>query len=109
MIVRRRMAIAVGMSLIGLMYALGAGSVGALDAAGHLAPLLLVLLPLMGGHYPYELALVRRRVGRRPPQLRVRLALRASPVAVPRTSVPRGGGLLASALAGRAPPVMSPS
>ncbi len=68
----------------------------------YLAPALLLLVPLAFGRYPGErlLAAVSR------PRSRLRLAgstAKARPSAPPRSS-PRGGVLLALALAGRGPP-----
>jgi hypothetical protein len=102
-----RRATPVGLTLIGLMYALGVGLVGPVDAAGHLAPLLLVLVPLMGGRYPWEAALVRRRVDPAPARCLAGAAAGCSAPLVVRAFVPRGGSLLAGALAGRSPPLGS--
>src|ERR1700742_4715525 len=72
-----------------------------MEALLYIAPALLLLLPLALGRYPGErlrLALVRPR----------RLARPASPAPprrpAPLTPLPRGGALLASSGAGRAPP-----
>jgi hypothetical protein len=70
-----------------------------------LAPLLVLLCALVLGRYPGERAFRRRvarqrTVRRRPP--RVASRRRDAPALLP-----RGGALLASALAGRAPPAES--
>jgi len=73
-------------------------------ALAYLAPALLILLPLLGGRYPGDEALVRlatrrsRPVNRRPPAP-------APPRHRPAGALlPRGGRLVATALAGRGPP-----
>jgi hypothetical protein len=72
-------------------------------ALAYLAPALLILLPLLSGRYPGDEALVRV-AGRR-----TRPARRAPAALPPRRRragalLPRGGRLVAFALAGRAPP-----
>jgi hypothetical protein len=85
------------------VWLLGLQLLGVEAAFAYLAPALLILLPLLGGRYPGDEALVRaaRRRGRprprRSPGARVRRPSRAL--------LPRGGRLVATALAGRAPPV----
>jgi hypothetical protein len=73
-------------------------------AVAYLAPALLILLPLIGGRYPGDEALVWAAARRR------RRPRTGSPVAVRRRRarealLPRGGGLVGAALAGRAPPL----
>lgn len=75
--------------------------VGAEDLL-HTLPLLVLLLPLVGGRYLGEerlIALVRSRAPRRP----VRAAHAPRPVRTP-LSLPRGGRLIATSLAVRPPP-----
>jgi hypothetical protein len=72
----------------------------------YLVPLLLVVAPLIAGRYPGERALIARaRIPRR--QRRPRPAPSTRPRTPPRHLVPRGGALLAAALAGRAPPAVA--
>jgi hypothetical protein len=71
----------------------------------YLAPAILLLVTLASGHYPGErlleaVARVWHRAPRRTPSVSTR------PLAPPRSS-PRGGVLLAMALAGRGPPGVS--
>ncbi|MEA2332115.1 MAG: hypothetical protein QOH58_2253 [Thermoleophilaceae bacterium] len=73
----------------------------ALEVLAHLAPVLALLCALLLGRYPGERALRPRRRPR-PPR-------RPRPLGGPRRRMdtvllPRGGALLACALAGRAPP-----
>jgi hypothetical protein len=85
------------------VWLLGLELLGVEAALAYLAPALLILLPLLGGRYPGDEALVRAagRRARRPrasrpatgPRHRARAAL-----------LPRGGRLVGTALAGRAPP-----
>jgi hypothetical protein len=76
--------------------------VSLLELLVSLAPLLAIALVLLLGRYPGERAL-RRRLGRRRGRPR---GAGAAPVPLRhlRTRLPRGGALLAYALAGRAPP-----
>jgi hypothetical protein len=74
----------------------------ALELLAYLAPVLALLCALALGRYPGERAL-RRRLPRRRSARRLRAALAARP-RPPRLQGPRGGALLAYALAGRAPP-----
>jgi hypothetical protein len=96
---RRRIAlVATSTALIGVG-ALLSGDVR--DGVVGLAPLLALVLTLIAGHYPGERlleALVpRRRAPRRPPP-------RVAPSPRVAAILPRGGSLVASAMAGRAPP-----
>jgi len=76
---------------------------GAVDAAAFLGPACLLLLLLALGRYPGERALLS--VARRS---RVRVTVGATRAYRRITAnMPRGGALLASALAGRAPPPIS--
>ncbi len=90
-------------SLAAAVLLFGARLPGAVEAAAFLAPALMLLLLLARGRYPGERALlaVARRAHARAP-------LEATPAPMRlAASIPRGGGLLASALAGRAPPPLS--
>jgi hypothetical protein len=96
---QRRMAV---MALASCAWLLGAVVIGAPEALGYLAPTLAILSLLALGRYPGAAALERRLGARRAASRRrpgragrgFRLAL----------ALPRGGALLASGLAGRAPP-----
>jgi hypothetical protein len=72
----------------------------------HLAPALVLLLPLLAGRYVGEerLAALVETVDARAPRAAARLAPRLP--RAPRVVAPRGGRLLAAALAGRAPPAL---
>jgi hypothetical protein len=97
---RRSLAFA-GLTLVWLA---GLELLGVEAALAYLAPALLILLPLLGGRYPGDEALIRvagrrTRPARRPP----------AAVAPPRRRradalMPRGGMLVAASLAGRGPP-----
>jgi hypothetical protein len=90
-----------------LVWLLGLEVLGVEAAFAYLAPALLILLPLLGGRYPGDEALVRavRRRARAP--RRPNPAAKA-PRRRPRGALlPRGGRLVGAALAGRAPPVRS--
>jgi hypothetical protein len=85
------------------VWLLGLELLGVEAALAYLAPALLILLPLLGGRYPGDEALVRA-AGRR-----ARPARASLPGPVPRhrardALLPRGGRLVGAALAGRAPP-----
>ena len=85
------------------VWLLGLELLGVEAAFAYLAPALLILLPLLGGRYPGEEALVRAAARRAPP------ACGGPPPAMPRRRapgvlLPRGGRLVGAALAGRAPP-----
>ena len=86
-------------------WTLGLLLLGVGDVPVYLAPLLLILIPLLTGRYPGDEALVRaaRRLSRR--GRRARPAPEPRPRRSPRTGLlPRGGRLVGAALAGRAPP-----
>jgi uncharacterized protein YcnI len=91
------------LALVTALWTLAMFFLGVGDALAHLAPVLLILLPLLSGRYPGEEALARRVA------TRTRRRLRPRP-AVPRRGhvvghlLPRGGRLMGRALAGRAPP-----
>jgi hypothetical protein len=90
------------------LWLLGLELLGVEAALAYLAPALLILLPLVGGRYPGERALARaaarraRPAARRPPSA-TRPRRRRSAL------LPRGGLLVGSALAGRAPPRAAPA
>jgi hypothetical protein len=85
---------------------LGLELLGVETAFAYLAPALLILLPLLGGRYPGDEALVRASDRR----VRSRHRRRRSAAPRPRRRagglLPRGGRLVATALAGRAPPAL---
>jgi hypothetical protein len=97
---RRSLAFA-GLTVVWL---LGLELLGVEAAVAYLAPALLILLPLVSGRYPGDEALARV-AGRR-----CRSARGRPPAPVPLRRrragalLPRGGRLVAFALAGRAPP-----
>jgi hypothetical protein len=87
-----------------VVWLFGLELLGVETAVAYLAPALLILLPLLGGRYPGDDALARiaarrSRPARRPPP-------QAPPLRRRRTDalLPRGGRLVAFALAGRGPP-----
>ena len=87
-----------------VVWLLGLELLGVEAALAYLAPALLILLPLLGGRYPGDEALVRvatrrsRPANRRPPAATPPRPRPASAL------LPRGGRLVATALAGRGPP-----
>jgi hypothetical protein len=98
---RRRLNVALAVAL-SLALALLLGHVpGMADGLAYLAPALFVFLLLWLGRFPGEGAFLARV---RPARLR-RGGLRAAPCRARGTRMPRGGGLIAAALAGRAPPL----
>jgi hypothetical protein len=99
---RLLLAAAVGMGALLLVAAL-AGHPGLLAYAG---PVWLLTLPLIAGRYVGEEAL--ERLVRKRPAPRRRLAPRALPKGARRVAVllPRGGNLIAEALAVRPPPLL---
>jgi hypothetical protein len=100
---RLLLAAAVGVGALLLVAAL-AGHPGLLTFAG---PLWLLALPLVAGRYVGEKTL--ERLVRDRPARRRRLAARALPKGARRVAVllPRGGSLIAEALAVRPPPLPS--
>jgi hypothetical protein len=89
-----------------IVWLLGLELLGVEAAVAYLSPALLILLPLLGGRYPGDEALARvtrrrARPVRRPP--RAALPLRRHR---PSALLPRGGRLVATALAGRGPPAL---
>lgn len=96
---RQGVALALGLLMFaGVLLAHGSGLTLGL---AYLSPAVFVFALLYSGHYPGERLLLARARLRRPRR-------KAVAVKIPgraRAQVPRGGGLLASALAGRAPPL----
>jgi hypothetical protein len=97
-----------GLLAITLIWTLAFALTGSSDPLLFLAPALLIALPLVFGCFPGEDVLdsLRRSPSRRP------AAARPAPAPVPSglaPLLPRGGTLLASALAGRAPPAFASS
>jgi hypothetical protein len=97
---------AVAFAALTVVWLFGLELLGVEAAAVYLAPALLILLPLLGGRYPGDEALARiaarrSRPARRPPP-------QAPPPRRRRTDalLPRGGRLVAFALAGRGPPTV---
>jgi hypothetical protein len=99
-----RWRVALGVLALVALWLLGL-HVGGLDTGIlFLAPAFLLLLPLLGGRYPGERLLTAfiPRARRAPRAL-------ASPRRAPATRSPRGGLLVACALAKRGPPVAAPA
>jgi hypothetical protein len=93
----------VAFAALTVVWLLGLELLGVEAAVAYLAPALLILLPLVSGRYPGDEALVRvagrrSRPARRPPPGPPLRRRRAGAL------LPRGGSLVAFALAGRAPP-----
>jgi hypothetical protein len=90
---------------ISCVWLLGLELLGVEAAFAYLAPALLILLPLLGGHYPGDRALAR--AGRRRSSPRRRPCSSPGPRRRPRPGLlPRGGRLVGAAMAGRAPPTL---
>ena len=87
------------------VWLLGLQVLGVEAAFAYLAPALLILLPLVGGRYPGDEALVRITAVRRSRPARAHPPAAAPPGCRADALLPRGGRLVAAALAGRAPPV----
>jgi hypothetical protein len=95
---------ALAFAALTVVWLFGLELLGIEAAVAYLAPALLILLPLLGGRYPGDeafarLAARRSRPARRPPP-------QPPPLRRPRivALLPRGGRLVAGALAGRGPP-----
>jgi len=102
---RLLLAAAFGMSALLLVAALAGQS----DLLVYCAPLFVVAAPLLAGRYVGEQQLERLRV-RRTPAVPRRLVAAARPASRgPASLVPRGGRLIAEALAVRPPPLPSTS
>lgn len=84
-----------------------AQTVAGLDAGLlHLAPALVVLLPLLAGRYVGEERLADLALARRAPRPRAAALLCARLPRAPRVTIARGSALLAAALAERGPPAV---
>jgi uncharacterized SAM-binding protein YcdF (DUF218 family) len=90
---------------LSLAWLLALQLVGVSDAFAYLAPAVLIFLPLLGGRYPGDEALVRAVARRTAARWRPGVAARPSTRRRPGALLPRGGRLVGAALAGRAPPV----
>lgn len=86
------------------VWLLGLQGLGIEATGAYLTPGLLILLPLLGGRYPGDRALARVVARRAPTRRRGRIL--STPMRRPRPEapMPRGGRLVGTALAGRAPP-----
>ena len=91
------------LAVLAAAWLLALALVGVGEAFAYLAPALLLGLPLLAGRYPGERPLARALSRRRPPPRRAPLC--APPAARVFALTPRGGRLVATALAGRGPPV----
>jgi hypothetical protein len=98
--------VAAALALVGAIAVVAlAGMLGTFTSGALMAlPALLLAVALLGGSYPGERLLRSWGRGRSRPRIRGGL-----PPALPRpaAAMPRGGSLIASALAGRAPPLAS--
>jgi hypothetical protein len=102
---RLLLAAAVGMSALLLIAAFAGHS----DLLAHSAPLVLVAAPLLAGRYVGEQQLERLRVGRTSAEPRRPVAAARPASRGPASLLPRGGRLIAEALAVRPPPPLSTS
>ena len=99
------MSRALSLAVLTSAWTLGLLLLGVGDVPVYLAPLLLILLPLLAGRYPGDEALVRAARRLSGPRRRSRPAPESPPGRSPRAGLlPRGGRLVGTALAGRAPP-----
>lgn len=98
---RGRLSVALVLGLLMFAGVLLAHGSGLTLGLAYLSPAVFVFALLCLGHYPGERLLLARARLRRPR----RKALAARILSRACAQVPRGGGLLASALAGRAPPL----
>jgi hypothetical protein len=96
-----RLSAALALGLLVLACVLYAHDSGLALGLAYLSPAVFVFALLYLGRYPGERLLIARARLRRPR----RKALAAKTPRWARAHVPRGGGLLAGALAGRAPPL----
>ena len=90
------------LAVLAAAWLLALALMGVGEALAYLAPALLLGLPLVAGRYPGERPLVRALAGRRARPRRVPRCAR--PAARVFVLTPRGGRLVAAALAGRGPP-----
>ncbi len=101
---RGRLGVALVLGVLVFVCVLLAHDSGLMLGLAYLSPAVFVFALLCSGHYPGERLLLAREGLRRPRR-------RALAAEIPRRGlahVPRGGGLLASGLAGRAPPLSRP-
>lgn len=75
----------------------------------HLAPALVLLLPLLAGRYVGEERLAALATRHAAPPIRAVARLTARLPRAPRATIARGGALLAAALAERGPPALAPA
>jgi len=94
------------LAVLAAAWLLALALVGVGEAFAYLAPALLLGLPLVAGRYPGERPLVRALSKRRARPRRAPLC--AHPAARVSVLAPRGGRLVAGALAGRGPPGPAP-
>ena len=79
---------------------------GSTEALLFLAPALLIVIPLLGGHYIGEELIVRLAARQARPPRRTAASPARSPSPAPESWRPRGTGLIAFSLAKRPPPVL---
>jgi hypothetical protein len=96
--------LACGFFLITAAWSLIAALLGSTEALLFLAPALLLALPLALGRFLGEDKLARLRARHRQPRARTATAICAVAASRVRTLLPRGGALIAAALAKRPPP-----
>jgi hypothetical protein len=102
---RLLLAAALGMSAL----LLAAAHAGHSDMLVYSAPLFLMAVPLLAGRYVGEQKLERLRLGRTRPAPRRPVATSRPASRGPAAFLPRGGRLIAEALAVRPPPLLSES
>jgi hypothetical protein len=103
-VTRRDRRLLLVLAVASMAWVLVGAFAGIADGLAMVAPALLVLLPLLAGHYVGEERLVRFARGAPPARRHRARPVRPSHPAV--ALVPRGGLLLASSLATRPPPVL---
>lgn len=99
---RRDLHVMLGLALLSAVFAIVQSLTGLNPDVLLAAPVLLLLLPLLMGRYVGEDDLVRLAARRSPPRRRVAPGVR--PVLRAPRALPRGGRLIAVALAERGPP-----
>lgn len=109
MIVRRHLGFVSLLALLGLSVAVAHGVTGLETGLLHLAPALLLALPLLVGRYVGEERLAVLGLRRVERASRAVVLLEARLPRAPRATMARGGALLASALAQRGPPAALPT
>jgi hypothetical protein len=95
---------ALAFAIVAALWLLGLELLGIGAVIAYLIPALLIFLPLLGGRYPGDDALLRAGRARRR-QGRGARAAAALPIWACQRLLPRGGRLVGAALAGRGPPV----